>query len=214
MFIRKAGHISHGVCEKCAQHAELYHATLALGKHYGERWSGVVNGEHRWYDVSRAKNVLESHNITRDRCQRFSVSALWETQIRDSYIVEGHLYHTDPTAPVILVTTHVDPDRGDCLTLVDGIHRVARAHRECVSYIDGIKLSLAFSDSLLVEPREAILDELIAEAASTGGKLVVRDGVAEIVGGTVRDAKPTDHPLRASMIEAFRRGPVLVNLRV
>lgn len=211
----KATHTPHAGCEKCRQHFELFQARMLLGgHHYGERWSGVVNTEHRWYDVSRAKNTLEANRVGREHCQRFAVAPLWEAQIRDSYIVEEHLPHTDPDAPILLVTTHVDPLHGDCITLIDGIHRIARAFREGRATVVGFKFSLAFSNTLLVEPRQAILDELIAEACATGAKITEVNGVPCVSGGTLRDATPDDHPLRAAMVAEFRRGPTLVNVNL
>lgn len=202
-------------CEKCRQYGELFQARLLLGgRHYGERWSGVVNSEHRWYDVSRAKNTLEVNRVGREHCQRFAVLPLWEMQIRDSYIVAEHLPHTDPDAPILLVTTHVDPVHGDCITLIDGIHRVARAHNEKRETVVGFKFSLAFSETLRIDPHTAILDELIAEACSTGGRIIEVRGMPCVTGGRLRDSTPDDHPLRAEMVAEFRRGPTVVNLEL
>lgn len=215
----KAAHRPDPTCEKCRQHFDLFQARLLLGgQNHGERWSGVVTrdgvAEPRWYDVSRAKNALAAAGARPEHAEPFSVPMLWYAQIRHSYIVESHLPHVDHDAPILLVTTHVDPTRGDCITLVDGIHRVARAYRAGEPTVRGFKFSLAFSDTLIVEPRVAILDELIAEAVASGAKIVTVDGVPCVSGGRLRDSTPDDHPLRAEMVAEFRRGPTVVNVNL
>lgn len=213
----KATHTPHHGCEKCKQNFELFQTRLLLGGiHYGERWSGKIdfNGrpEHRWYDVSKARNMLEASGAGDEDRENFSVAALWQSQVSLSYIDEGHLHHTDPAAPVLLVTTHVDRVHGDSATLIDGIHRVARAKREGRANVSGFRLSLLVSQMLLIEPRQAVLDELATEAVASGGIVREINGAPYVIGGTLRDSTADDHPLRAEMVAEFRRGPVALTL--
>jgi hypothetical protein len=189
-------------------------AGRAAGKPFGETWSGRVDAfpQKVWYNVTLAKTVMAAVPVPYELLQDISVAMMWECQVSKSEVHAEHLDHVDTTDPILLVTTHTDP-RGDWVTLIDGNHRVARAYRDGVEFIKGITLSEDFSRRIMLDPREAVFDELITELLATGGKVDVTDAAVIIAGGNPAPSTPDDHPYREELIRVIRGGPALFPLR-
>ncbi len=202
------------MCFKCAKRLEVI-AASASGKPYGETWSGKVDAypEKVWYNVGLAKKVLAAcPAVPVELLEDISVPMMWECQVSKSEVVREHLDHVNTSDPILLVTTHNDP-RGDWVTLIDGNHRVARAYRDGVPTIKGVRLGYDFSRSLLMDPRECVFDELVNELLATGGKVDVTDAAVIISGGNPAPSTDDDHPYRETLLKTIRGGPALFPLR-
>ena len=207
------------MCVKCQQN-ELIRSVQDRGMS-AEVWTGNVEGVGRvWYSVSAARaalaRIVETGGVIGEAdYEWFSVAMLWETQISKSEIVAEHLDHVNTAEPVFLVTTG-ETEQGDNVTLIDGNHRVARAHRDGVKFVKGLRFSLAFSNDIRIPPERAILEDLIQELLTTGAVvsfLDTPDGrVPVLSGGTLRPSGPDDHPLRAEIVANLKNGPKLVPL--
>lgn len=194
-------------CEKCEQFRALCDSAALYGERYGETWSGTVNGERVWYDVSAARLMLrkateqaKALGVPWDRTQEFSVAELWEAQVRSAYVVAEHLPHVDMSEPVILAVTHRDA-RGEHLSLIDGTHRAARAHFEKRATIRAHRLSYEFSQTLRIDPHTAVASEVVTEALASGATVEPVEGGFVVRGGTLRPCTPEDHPYRAVLLE-------------
>jgi len=200
-----------GDCIKCRERAELK-AEVGDAFH-GETWSGRIepSGEKVWYNVSRAKEILAACPVPANFLADVSVRQLWEMQVSKSHVEAAHLEHVDMSDPVLLATTAVDGPN-DYITLIDGNHRVARAFRDGIETLKAVKFSKAFSQTLLIDPREAVLNELLVEILATGGRVDSVDGVFVVTGGNPAPQTLDDHPLRLGFLSAIRSGPAVFNL--
>lgn len=206
-------------CEKCEQWHALQESAKLYGERYGETWSGVVNGERVWYDVSAARSIIGAAvRAAREgrtepaATQEFSVSDLWEHQVKTAYVVAEHLAHVDTAEPVIMAVTHVEPE-GEYLSLIDGTHRLARAYFEKRPTIAAYRLSYAFSKTLKIDSEAAVTSEIVTEALASGATVeAVADGFV-IRGGSLRPSTADDHPLRAVLLERLRAEPCELVIR-
>lgn len=200
-------------CSKCRARTERL-AAQSDGVQFGETWSGKPEpfSEKVWYNVSLARQLLAPHwPLPADLLEDVSVAELWAAQVSVSQFEAGHLDHVDLADPLLLVTTHETPEGGS-VTLIDGIHRVARAHRDGIESLKAVRLSLAVSQTLLIDPQEAVFEELVNEILATGGEIKPHGRAMVVVGGNPAPQAPDDHPLRAEMLAAIRGGPTAFDI--
>lgn len=198
------------MCEKCNQR-RLFAERFSDGS-IGEVWSGVISGEKRWFNVGKLKAYFAAVGGVGPEYHRdVSVDMLWRDQVSLSYIVTGHLPHVDMSDPVILVTTAIDI-HGANVTLVDGIHRIARGHAEGRETLKAIICSVEMSKSIEVPAEVAVLEELATEIIATGGKIGTFNGAIVFSGGSPRPQSAEDHPLRGEYLKAIMTGPLSFDL--
>ncbi len=196
------------MCSKCDEHQ-----LIRSGAYIGENWTGLINDVRTWYDVGLAKMILaKCPPIDVALLEEYSVAELWENQVRHSETVEGHIGHVDMAVPILVATIGTADDGRDICQLIDGLHRVTRAHREGIATIKGIHLSHAFSRGLIIDPEIAVLNEVAEELLASGGRMVEieteRGKRLAVVGGSLRPQNGFDHPERLKYLS--KRGPIVL----
>lgn len=189
------------MCQKCEANANI-----AAG-YTSEVWTGFFDGQKRWYDMSRAKRTLAAAGgVPESRLVEIDVDELWHAQVSHWEFDPERLPHVDLAEPLILGATETTP-AGDVLSLMDGIHRVARAYVERVPTLKAIQLSLAFTADIRIPDEAAVLEELATEIVLTGGSVVgLPGGQILLAGGQVAPLAANDHPLRAVYLSHLAAG--------
>lgn len=185
------------MCVKCDKRA-----AMLADSAYRNIWSGRLSGyPHKvWFDVSKAKEYLAAHPAVP---VLVPIAHLWEVQVRFSEVVVEHLDHVNTADPILLFVTRV-VEGTPYFTVVDGQHRVTRAHRDGVEEIPAIGFGLEASMSFMCNPREMVWEELFAEIEATGGRVHLHGATIIAIGGNPAPQTEDDHPYRAEALTMLK----------
>lgn len=129
------------MCVKCRQ----YHAVIA--DHHVEYFATwLYGGGELAFNVTEAKRLLWGQRV-----EAVAVGPLYENQVAHNELDAGHLDHVDLESPIIMALRDVgEPDL--YAYLIDGNHRVARAHRDGIPTLPAYWLEPHETQKILIPP--------------------------------------------------------------
>lgn len=182
----------------------------------GTVWSGTVFGVERWFNVSKAFEPIRlAEKLSPALISEFridvSVAELWDAQVSKWEVETDHVPHVNLLDPILLAT-FVEPGHPPSQIIIDGIHRVAKAHALGVDTLPAYRLTPEATLASEMTAEQFFTDQILTELVYSGAQLVPVGGTLVVSGGKPPVLKPDDHPVRRRLIRMMLDGPTMVQL--